>query len=142
MRHLVSAMLVLVGIIHLLPVSGVLGGERLAQLYGLRLDDINLVILMRHRAVLFALLGALLIVAAFRPSLQPTAFIAAFVSVISFLWLAGSADSYNAAIARVVVADWVALGCLAIGVFAWLLTRRSATWNVVEPQDARHDSDS
>jgi hypothetical protein len=35
MRHLVSAMLVIVGVIHLLPLSGVLGGARLEALYGI-----------------------------------------------------------------------------------------------------------
>ena len=32
---LVTAMLVVVAVIHLLPLAGVLGGERLASLYGL-----------------------------------------------------------------------------------------------------------
>ncbi len=50
MRHLVSTMLVAVAVIHLLPLSGVLGGERLNVLYGLSFDEPNLSILMRHRA--------------------------------------------------------------------------------------------
>ena len=59
-RYLVPAMLILVGLIHLLPLSGVLGSERLASLYGLSFSEPNLAILMRHRAVLFGLLGVLL----------------------------------------------------------------------------------
>ena len=57
MRHLISAMLLVVAAIHLLPVTGVLGGDKLTALYGLRFNDPNLFILMRHRAVLFGLLG-------------------------------------------------------------------------------------
>ena len=38
MRHLISALLVVVGVIHLLPLSGVLGGPRLAALYGIAVD--------------------------------------------------------------------------------------------------------
>ena len=60
MRYLASAMLVVVAVIHLLPVSGVLGSERLAALYGLPFNEPNLAILMRHRAVLFGLLAQVL----------------------------------------------------------------------------------
>lgn len=70
MRHLVSAMLVIVGVIHLLPLSGVLGVGRLAALYGVSISDPNLSVLMRHRAVLFGLLGAFLVFAAFKPTFQ------------------------------------------------------------------------
>lgn len=118
MRYLVSAMLVVVAVIHLLPLSGVLGSERLAALYGLSFNEPNLAILMRHRAVLFGILGLFLLFAAFRPPLQTIAFIAGFVSVVSFLWLAKSVGGYNAQIARVFMADIVALVCLTIGVVA------------------------
>lgn len=115
MQKLVAAMLIIAGIIHLLPVPGALGAERLASLYGLSFEEANIGILMRHRAVLFGLFGLFLIYAAFRPSLQPIAFIAGFVSVASFLALAYSAGGYNAGVARVVTADWVALACLLVG---------------------------
>jgi len=123
-KTLVSAMLVIVGVIHLLPLSGVLSSERLTVLYGLRFDDPNLVILMRHRAVLFGLLGLFLLYAAFKPSIQVLALAAGFVSVISFLWLAQAADSHNAHIARVVTADIVALVCLVVGAAAYVFARR------------------
>ena len=119
MRYVVAAMLVIVGVIHLLPLSGALGAERLAALYGVALSDPNLVILMRHRAVLFGLLGLFFIFAALRRSMQPAAFIAGFASVLSFLFLAWSAGGYNAQIGRVFFADIVALGCLVIGATAY-----------------------
>jgi hypothetical protein len=59
-QSLVSAMFLVVAIIHLLPVSGVFGAKRLAALYGISFNDPNQAILMRHRAVLFGLLGAFL----------------------------------------------------------------------------------
>ena len=123
MHHLVSAMLVVVGVIHLLPLSGVLGGGRLSVLYGLPFDEPNLAILMRHRAVLFGLLGLFLCVAAFRPAWQTIAFVAGFVSVVSFLWLARSTGGYNPLVARVVMADIVALVCLIIGAGAHMSVR-------------------
>ncbi len=115
MRYLVSAMLVVVGVIHFLPLSGVLGSERLAALYGLSFSEANLTILMRHRAVLFGLFGLFFFLAAFRPQLQTLAFIAGFASVVSFLWLAWSVGGYNAQVARVFMADIIALVCLIIG---------------------------
>jgi hypothetical protein len=118
MRYLVSVMLVVVGVIHLLPLSGALGSERLAVLYGLSFSEPNLAILMRHRAVLFGLLGLFLIFAAFQPTFQTAAFIAGFVSVVSFLGLAWSVGGYNAQVARVFVADIIALVCLIVGAAA------------------------
>ncbi|WP_068827541.1 phosphopantetheine adenylyltransferase [Pseudomonas sp. BMS12] len=112
MSKLIAVLLLVAGVIHLLPLAGVLGGERLNALYGLTLDEPNLQILMRHRAVLFGLLGALLAAAAFVPGLRSLALLGGLISVISFLLLAWSAPLYNEALRRVVVADWVALACL------------------------------
>ena len=70
MTKVISAALILTAIIHLLPVTGLLGPQRLEVLYGIRLQDPNLVILLRHRAVLFGLLGVFLLASAFRPAWQ------------------------------------------------------------------------
>ena len=126
MRYLVSAMLVIVAIIHLLPLSGVIGSERLASLYGISFGEPNIAILMRHRAVLFGLLGLFILFAAFAPRFQLAAFVIGFVSVVSFLWLASSVGGYNAAIGRVVTADIVALVCLIVGAAAYAYAHRGA----------------
>jgi len=123
-RHVVSATLVVVGIIHVLPASGILGAERIASLYGISVDDPNLLLLMRHRAMLFGLLGIFLISAAFKPAYQLAALMAGFVSVVSFLWLAWPISAYNAQIYRVFSADVVALACLIVGFAAYLHGRR------------------
>lgn len=109
------------GIIHLLPLPGVLGAERLAALYGVALADTNLVLLLRHRAVLFGLLGLLLLAAAWKPAWQKLALAAGLVSVVSFLLLAGAPGQYNAGIGRVFKADIVALVLLlvAAALHAW-----------------------
>jgi hypothetical protein len=123
MRYLVSAMLVIVAIIHLLPLSGAIGSERLASLYGISFDEPNIAILMRHRAVLFGLLGLFMLFAAFAPRFQVAAFVIGFVSVVSFLWLASSVGGYNAAVGRIVTADIVALVCLIVGAAAYAYAR-------------------
>lgn len=127
MRHVVTICLLLAAVIHLLPVVGVLGGDRLQSLYGVAIDGPDLQILMRHRAVLFGLLGSYLLVAAFIPSLQPVALAVGLVSALSFLLLAWTTEGYNASIARVVMADVVALVALLIGTAATFIIR-SRDW--------------
>jgi hypothetical protein len=124
MNHIVSAMFLVVGIIHLLPLSGVLGAERLGLLYGFSCAEPNLAILMRHRAVLFGLLGGLLVFAAFHPPTQLIAFVLGFTSVVSFLALAASVGGYNYQLRRVFIADIVAFVCLLIGIVVYILQAR------------------
>ena len=124
MRYLTAATFIVVGVIHLLPLVGLLGKAQLESLYGVPLQDTNLSILMRHRAVLFGLLGAFFVLAAFKPPYQLVALIAGFVSVGSFLWLAWSEGGYNAQLARVFTADIVALICLIIGLAAYYQQRQ------------------
>ena len=81
---------------------------------------------MRHRAVLFGLLGAFLILAAFQPTLQPMAFLAGFISVLSFIGLAWSVGGYNGSVRKVVIADMVAAVCLAAALLLYLLSRRQS----------------
>lgn len=114
MQKAVSFLLVVVGLVHLVPLTGALGPQRLQSLYGLAFDGPELRILMQHRAVLFGLLGAFLLHAARRPALVPMALIAGFVSVVSFLGFALAEPGHNALIARVVIADWLALTCLVL----------------------------
>ena len=121
MRFILPIMLLVVGVIHILPLSGVLSAARLFDLYGISFDDANLEILMRHRAVLFGLLGILLISSIFIPSLQLAALIAGFVSVFSFLYLSYSIGGYNDQVSRIVMADKVALVCLVIASISYVI---------------------
>lgn len=123
MQYVVTGALVIVAVIHLLPLTGVMGLHKLETLYGVRIEDRNLAMLMRHRSVLFGLLGVFFLVAAFRPHLQVPAFVAGFVSVLSFLWLARPAGGYNAQVRRVFVADIVALVSLLVGAVAYAVQR-------------------
>lgn len=109
LNRITIACLTLAGVIHLLPLPGVMGAGQLARLYGVATDDPNAVILLQHRALLFGLLGVLLIAAAFRPELRAVALVAGLVSTVSFLVIAWGVGGYNAQVARVVVADVLAV---------------------------------
>ena len=120
MNKVITVMFILAGIIHLVPITGVFGPERLATLYGLNFQEPNLSILMRHRAILFGLLGAFLIYAGFYPSLQPLAFIAGLISVISFILIAWSTGDYNAAVYKIIIGDLFALVFLIIALAIYI----------------------
>jgi len=118
MKRVSAVLFALAGVVHLLPVAGVASAATLERLYGVALADPSLVILMRHRAVLFGIVGALLFGAALRPALRPIAAAAGLVSMLSFVaiaWLEGGA---SAELARVVRVDLVASALLVTGVFA------------------------
>ncbi|MDR3499456.1 MAG: hypothetical protein P4L72_09540 [Parvibaculum sp.] len=101
----IAAILLLVGLLNFYPVIGAVGAARLAALYGLPIEGPDLAILMRHRALLFGLVGAFIVSAAFAPGLRVPAFIAGFVSMGGFIWIARSEGTYGRHIRKVVIAD-------------------------------------
>ncbi len=112
MKMLSTVLLLIVGIVNLLPASGALSTRRLQALYGVVLEDPNLVILMRHRAALFGIVGILLVASAFHASLQPLALTVGLVSMLSFVLIAYLVGGYNAELQRVVLIDLVASALL------------------------------
>jgi hypothetical protein len=123
MRYVVPSVLLVVAAIHALPVIGILGASQLSRLYGLPVNDANLELVLRHRALLFGLLAAFLGYAAFKPELHRLALVAGVASVSSFLVLAALVGPYNQAIATVVRVDWVALALLVLAAAAHLQSR-------------------
>lgn len=107
-ERIIAGLMLVVAVIHLLPITGFFGVERLTALYRIDIVDGNLEILMRHRAMLLGMLGAFFAYAAFQPAILPIAFLAAFISVVSFFILCFSVGEFNEAIRRVVIADIVA----------------------------------
>ena len=104
---------VLVGLVNFAPVIGVISAGQLSSMYGVDVNTPDLETLLRHRAVLFGLLGSFLILAAFRQSLQLLAAIAGLVSMISFIVIAYLAGDTGSAINKVVIVDIVASIALA-----------------------------
>ena len=115
MRFIVPAVLLFLAAIHALPLLGVVSSRKLSSLYGIPVQEPNLEILLRHRAVLFGLLAALLAYCAFQPRLHRLGLVAAFVSVLSFLAIAQLVGGYNSSLSTVVRADILALVVLVVG---------------------------
>jgi len=111
-RVLSTLLVLLAGLANLLPVAGVLSAGRLRALYGVGLEDANLVILMRHRAILFGIVGGLLVASAFHAPLRPAALLAGLISMLSFVAIAWLVGGYNAELRRIIVIDLVASALL------------------------------
>lgn len=113
----------LAGLIHLAPLAGVLGGEALDRLYGLRIEDAGLALLLRHRALLFGLLGVLLIGAIRIHAWRVPALVAGAISAVAFLLLAGDPAAHGEALQRVIAGDVVAVVALTVAAAAHVLLR-------------------
>ncbi len=121
MRGLITTLFLLVGLINVTPVIGVLGAAQLETLYGQPFADRGLLLLMRHRAVLFGLLGALLILAAFRPPLRTAATAAGLLSMASFCLLALPLEVHDQTVQRVF---WIDIIGILLLLFAWWLSKK------------------
>jgi len=112
MKIATALLLALAALINLAPVSGVLGAERLRALYGVDATDPQLAILLRHRALLFGIVGGLLLAAMLRLELRTAASVAGLVSMLGFIaiaWLEGGASG---PLAKIALADWVGSAAL------------------------------
>jgi len=114
MEILIVVSLVGSGLIHLLPLIGIGGPSRVAGMYDVRVDGPDLAVLLVHRAVLFGLLGALLVAGAWVEDLRPYAIGAGLVSDLAFLAVARLNPGINAAMQRVVRADVVSVVLLVV----------------------------
>jgi hypothetical protein len=112
MRALWTVLVLVAAAINLAPSLGAVAPERMAASYGVDLGDPNLQILMRHRAVLFGLVGGLLAAAAFHPPLRTVGYAVGFASMLSFPIVAWLVGGYGAEIRRVARIDAVGVAAL------------------------------
>ncbi len=108
-----SILLFVVGVINFLPVMGVLSAARLSQAYAIDLDSNDIVILMRHRALLFGIVGGFILYSVFVPSYQPPAMVMAALSMVGYVFLMWHQGDYNAALHKIMVVDMVGILCIA-----------------------------
>lgn len=115
MSQFSSTLLGFAAFINALPVVGVVSRARLETLYGVPLDDPTLVLLLRHRALLFAIVAVLLAGSIRRREWRPIASVAGLFSMLGFVALTLGTEA-SPAIQRVVVADVAA--SIAVGIAA------------------------
>ena len=123
MERLVSAVLVAVGLINLFPIIGIASAKLLVGLYGLESLEGDLLILMRHRALLFGILGTFIIYSALKDHLRPSAIVMGLVSMLGFSILVFTSGEVGAKLSNVAIIDFGASA--ALGVVAIILLRRA-----------------
>ncbi len=113
MHYLWTLLVLVAAAINLAPVVGAISPERMAAFYGVDLEQANLQILMRHRAILFGIVGGLLLVAAFCPPLRMIGYVVGFSSMLSFPIIAWLVGGYTDEIRRMILIDAVGIAALA-----------------------------
>jgi hypothetical protein len=84
---LIQAGFLAIALLHAIPAAGVLGASTLKRAYGVQLEG-DLLVLMQHRAVLFALLSAGCVGALWQANWRWPMAIAALLSMLSFVCIA------------------------------------------------------
>ncbi len=127
MKHkLFLLFLLAVGVINIIPVLGLFSASQLAAAYGIDLNSAELALLMRHRALLFGLIGGLVLISLFKPQLQVTAMLLSGISMLGFMALAWPIDGLNDQVKRVFMVDVVGVLCLILAVvFYWHHTKNN-----------------
>ncbi len=113
-HRLIMALIILAGLINFAPVIGVLSGARIESLYGIELHDPTVEILLRHRAVLFGILGGFMVAAAFQPRLHKIAMTIGLVAMVSFMGLFFLGDDQPASLMSIIYADIVGVIALIV----------------------------
>ena len=94
-----------VGAIHLMPIAPVFVPETLSRLYGIAHTDSTRLVLMRHRALLLALVGILCLWASWAPGVRPAALLAAAINVVGFLGFYALYGNPAGALRTIAIAD-------------------------------------
>lgn len=103
--------------VHLLPIAPVFAPEALTRLYGVAPHDAALLVLLRHRAVLLAIVGVLCLWAAASEAVRPAALAAASLNIASFLLFYALYATPPGPLRLVAIVDLIAILPLAIA--AW-----------------------
>jgi hypothetical protein len=124
MSKVISICLVIVAVINLLPLVGVLSAEKLERAYSITLANNDLVILMRHRALLFGVLGVFILYSASYPVYQNAAMIMAAISMLGYVILVYSVGGYNQSLYKVLLVDFVGLAVLSLAVVLKIVSKQ------------------
>jgi hypothetical protein len=115
------------GIINLLPSLLAFLPDKIAKSYGIEMPNANYELLLRHRAILFGIIGGLMIFSAITKKHYEIATTVGLISMISFtlLYFLMSKD-INAELKNVMIVDILATMILLIGLISFIIVSKSA----------------
>lgn len=115
-------LLFIAGIINLLPSVLAFLPSKISKSYGIEVSNVNYELLLRHRAVLFAIVGGLLIYAAVTRKYVELSVLIGFISMASFIllyFLVGK--EVNAELTKVMKIDILGIVVLAISYILYII---------------------
>jgi hypothetical protein len=128
------------GVINLLPLSALAGSAAMQRLYGIDVSGADLQILLQHRAVLIGAAGAMLFFAAWMRRWRRPASVFGLFSMGTYLLIAFAVGGFNAALARVALADALAIGCVVLALLIDAGARRGGDAVTAQTASARNAS--
>jgi hypothetical protein len=113
MEALFRVVLFLGGLIHLLPFSLAFLPQRIGSAYGVEVTGPDMMLLLRHRAVLFGIVGAVMLYSSLKKRYYVPATFAGLASMLSFILLYGIIGRVNESLRSVMWVDVAASVALA-----------------------------
>ena len=118
--------LFIAGIINILPALLAFLPEKISKSYGIELPNGNYELLLRHRAILFGIIGGLMIYSAILKKYYEIATTVGLISMGSFIILFILIDKdFNSELKKVMMVDIVATVILCIGLVLFLLKSKT-----------------
>ncbi|OJJ17263.1 hypothetical protein BKI52_31670 [marine bacterium AO1-C] len=113
MEIIFRIVLFLAGLVNFAPAMIVFFPEKIAQSYGIQLTEANLELLMRHRGILFGLIGGLMMYAAVFKKYENLAVLLGSISMGTFILLYFiSTPNFSPGITKIMRIDVVAFSLL------------------------------
>ena len=121
MEAVFRVVLFLCGLIHLLPFTLAFLPERIQSAYGVEVTGSDMMLLLRHRAVLFGIVGAVMLYSSLKGRHYALSTFVGLASMLSFILLYGFIGGINDSLKSVVWVDVAASVALASSSAAYLL---------------------
>jgi hypothetical protein len=113
------------GLINLLPSMLAFLPDKISKSYGIEIPNANYELLLRHRAILFGIIGGLMIFSSIVKKYYEIATIAGLISMTSFILLYFLIDrGISSELKKVMVIDILASLILLIGLAVFLITSK------------------